>query len=153
MEYKTELDSLIETVIAEGASDLHLTARSHPIIRVSGALIPLVKKPAYAPDDVIGLLAQMISPEKKDAFLEMQEIDFSYQHKDKVRFRGNAFFQQGTVSIALRLIPKEIKTIAELNLPQILESFCQLEQGFFLVVGPEGLGKSTTLKAMIEGIK
>lgn len=152
MEYKTELESLIETLIQEGASDLHLSVHSHPIIRVSGNLIPLIKKTSYTPDDTIGLLSQMISPEKKDAFLETQEIDFSYQYKDKVRFRGNAFFQQGTVSVALRLIPKDIKTFEELNLPPILETFCQLQQGFFLAVGPVGQGKSTTLASMVERI-
>jgi len=104
----------------------------------------------YTPDDTLGLLSVMLSPERKKTFLETQEIDFSYPYKDKVRFRGNAFFQQGTVSIALRLIPRDIKTLAELNLPPILETFCQMQQGFFLVVGPVGQGKSTTLAAMIE---
>jgi len=152
MEYAGELKSLIETLIAEGASDLHLTANSHPIIRVSGALLPLMKREVYGPDDTIGLLTQMIGPEKKDRFFETQEIDFSYQYQDKVRFRGNAFFQQGSVSVALRLIPREIKTFEELNLPPVLETFCQLQQGFFLVVGPVGQGKSTTLASMVERI-
>ncbi len=152
MEYKAELESLIETLVAEGASDLHLSAHASPIIRVSGALIPLVKRAKYSPDDTVGLLSQMISADKKERFLEDQEIDFSYQYKDKVRFRGNAFFQQGTVSVALRLIPREIKSFDELNLPTILETFCQLQQGFFLVVGPVGQGKSTTLASMVERI-
>ena len=152
MEYKTELASLIETVVAEGASDLHLSVGSHPIIRVSGVLIPLLKRPNYVADDIVGLLSQMVPEEKKTLFFETQEIDFSYQYKDQVRFRGNAFFQQGSVSIALRLIPKTVKTFQELNLPPILETFCQLEQGFFLVVGPVGQGKSTTLASMVERI-
>lgn len=152
MEYKTELESLIETVIAEGASDLHITANSNPIIRVSGALIPLLKRAKYGPEDTMGLLSALIPAEKLKRFNEDQEVDFSYQYKDKVRFRGNAFFQQGTVSVALRLIPKEIKTLEELGLPPILETFCQLQQGFFLVVGPVGQGKSTTLASMVEKI-
>jgi twitching motility protein PilT len=85
-------------------------------------------------------------------FLKTKEIDFSYSYKDVARFRGNGFFQQGSVSFAFRLIPKRIKTLEELNLPPILETFTQKQQGFFLVVGPVGHGKSTTLASMIEKI-
>ncbi len=158
MEYKSELESLIQTVIAEGASDLHIVANSNPLIRVSGTLIPLLKRPKYSADDAMGLLTELVSPEKKNKFVTEQELDFSYPYRGSiantpgVRFRGNAFFQQGTTSIALRLIPKEIKSFEELKLPPALETFCQLEQGFFLVVGPVGQGKSTTLASMIERI-
>ena len=150
--YASELETLIETVINEGASDLHISSREHPIIRVSGALIPLLKHAQYTPEDTRGLLLAMVAKEKETLFESSQEIDFSYAYKDKVRFRGNAFVQQGSISIALRLIPKEIKTFAELNLPPILETFCQLQQGFFLTVGPVGQGKSTTLASMVEYI-
>ncbi|MFA5876939.1 MAG: PilT/PilU family type 4a pilus ATPase [Candidatus Paceibacterota bacterium] len=152
MEYKSELESLIDTVIAEGASDLHITANSNPIIRTSGTLIPLLKRVKYTPEDTLGILGALIPPEKLQSFKQDQEVDFSYQYKDQMRFRGNAFFQQGTVSIALRLIPREIKSLEELGLPPILETFCQLQQGFFLVVGPVGQGKSTTLASMVEKI-
>ena len=152
MDYKTTLNELIETIIAEGGSDLHLSVDSQPIIRVSGSLLPLVKYPKYTADDVKGFLEVLISPLQKEAFLSTQEADFSYQYKDQVRFRGNAFFERGDIAIALRVIPKEIRTFEELNLPPILETFTQLEQGFFLVVGPVGQGKSTTLASMIEKI-
>jgi twitching motility protein PilT len=152
MEYKSEAESLVESVISEGASDLHVTAGMNPIIRVSGNLIPLLKRPKYSAEDTMGLLTALLTSEKKKQFLDTQEVDFSYAYKDKARFRGNAFFQQGTVSIALRLIPKDIRTFEELNLPPILETFSQLQQGFFLVVGPVGQGKSTTLASMIERI-
>lgn len=152
MEYKSELENLIETMIKEGASDLHLMAKMNPIIRVSGNLIPLLKKSKYTAEDTMGILSAMLSSEKKKQFLETQEVDFSYSYKDKVRFRGNGFVQQGTVSVALRLIPNTIKTFEELSLPPVLETFCQLQQGFFLVVGPVGQGKSTTLAAMVERI-
>ncbi len=152
MEYKKELEELVETVIQEGASDLHLTANSNAIIRVSGSLIPLMKRQKYGPEDTMGLLSVLVSDDKKKLFIENQELDFSYAYKDKGRFRGNAYYAQGTVSIALRLIPKQIRTFTELNLPQILETFCQLQQGFFLVVGPVGQGKSTTLASMVERI-
>lgn len=152
MDYENELTSLIETVIAEGASDLHFTSNAHPIIRVSGGLIPLVKRAQYSKDDVVGFLEALVSPEQKQNFFDTQELDFSYQYKDQARFRGNAFFERGSISIALRMIPTEIKSFNELNLPPVIETFAQLEQGFFLVVGPVGQGKSTTLAALIENI-
>lgn len=152
LDYAQELKELIETVIVEGASDLHFSAKSKPIIRVSSNLIPLVKKTEYTGADTRGILEQLVPKDKLTHFDEVQEIDFSYAYKDKVRFRGNAFVQQGTISIALRLIPKEIKTFSELSLPPVLETFCQLQQGFFLVVGPVGQGKSTTLASMVERI-
>lgn len=152
MDHASELNAIIETAIAEGASDIHISSDAHPIIRVAGALIPLVKKNKIAASDVPGILEAMVSPEHKKQFFDTQELDFSYQYKDQVRFRGNAFFERGGVSIALRLIPREIKTFEELQLPTILETFTQLEQGFFLVVGPVGQGKSTTLASMLERI-
>lgn len=152
LDYAKELNDLIETVMAEGGSDLHFSAKSRPIIRVSGNLIPLVKKTEYTGEDTRGILTELVGKEKVTMFDETQEIDFSYAYKDKARFRGNAFVQQGTISIALRLIPKEIKTMTELNLPPVLETFTQLQQGFFLVVGPVGQGKSTTLASMVEKI-
>lgn len=152
MDYGNELTSLIETVIAEGASDLHFTSNSHPIIRVSGGLIPLVKRAQYTKEDVLGFLEALVSAEQKQNFFDTQELDFSYQYKDQARFRGNAFFERGSISIALRMIPTEIRPFDELNLPPVIETFSQLEQGFFLVVGPVGQGKSTTLAALIERI-
>lgn len=150
--YAAVLEQLIETVIAEGGSDLHFSVKSHPIIRVSGNLLPLLKRPELTAADTLGLLTELVGAVKVTEFDEVQEIDFSYAYKDAVRFRGNAFVQQGTISIALRLIPHEIKTFAELLLPPVLETFTQLQQGFFLVVGPVGQGKSTTLASMIEKI-
>ncbi|XKT74765.1 MAG: type IV pilus twitching motility protein PilT [Patescibacteria group bacterium UBA2163] len=152
MQYEQELTTLLETVITEGASDLHLTADSQPIIRVSGSLLPLVKHEKYSDETVRKFLEILVEPEKAQAFYDEQELDFSYQYKDQGRFRGNAFFERGNISIALRLIPREVKTFDELNLPPVLETFAQLQQGFFLVVGPVGQGKSTTLASMIEYI-
>ncbi len=152
MDYKKELVELIETVIAEGASDLHFTAGRQPTIRVSGSLLPLIKKQTLTPADTLGFLTELLRPEKKKEFLDTQEIDFSYAFKDKGRFRGNAFFQQGTIAVALRLIPRDIRPLSELNLPPILGEFTKREQGFFLLVGPVGQGKSTTLAALLEMI-
>lgn len=149
-DYKKELEELILTVIHEGASDLHLVTGRHPTIRVSGELIPLVKKTELTGDDTLGLIKELLEPEILKKFLEEKEMDFSFSFGKEARFRGNAFFQKGTVAVALRLIPQKVKTLKELNLPPILEVFTKRKQGFFLVVGPVGQGKSTTLAAMVE---
>lgn len=148
--YKKELEELINIVNKEAASDLHLSADNHPTIRVNGSLVPLLKRKELTKEDTLGFITELITPSQKEIFLSNQEIDFSYKHNNEIRFRGNGFFQQGAVGIALRLIPKEIKSLEELNLPPILETFAQKKQGFFLVVGPVGQGKTTTLASMIE---
>src|SRR5690606_36068153 len=148
--YKKELEELILIVTKEGASDLHITAGAQPTIRVSGDLIPLVNRPRLTADDTIGILTEILNEDNRRLFFERKEIDFSYSPDGNVRFRGNAFFQRGLVGIALRLIPKEINTLEELNLPPKLKEFANREQGFFLVVGPVGHGKSTTLASLVE---
>lgn len=149
MEYKKEIEQLVSTVIEQGASDLHLAEGRTPFVRVSGVLIPLIKNPVLTKNDMKGFLAEFLN-ERNAAELESEkETDFSYSLTD-VRFRGNAYYRQGAVSIALRLIPKSIRTLSELNLPPILETFTRKQQGFFLCVGPIGQGKSTTLAALVE---
>lgn len=152
MNYKDELNDLINIVLQEGASDLHLTADLHPTIRVSGSLIPLIKKPVYTADDVAGLTFELLGDPNKKSFIENKDIDFSFSSKDGIRFRGNAFYQRGVVGCALRVIQTKIKTFEELGLPEILKDFARRKQGFFLVVGPVGQGKSTTLAAMVDFI-
>ena len=150
VDYKRELKDLIDIVVGENASDLHLATNSHPVVRVSGALIPLLKKPILTNADVDGFARVLMSAQKYDSYIKNFEVDFSYANADGIRFRGNGFFQTGTQAIALRLIPNAIRTLEELALPGILESFTQRPQGFFLCVGPVGQGKSTTLAALIE---
>src|SRR3989339_2154237 len=149
-EYRKELEDLVLTVIHEGASDLHLVVGRHPTIRVAGELVPLVKKPPLQPEDTLGLMKELLDDQSYKMFIETKEMDFSFSFGKEARFRGNGFFQKGTVACALRLIPKKVKTLQELGLPPILESFTRKKQGFFLVVGPVGQGKSTTLASMIN---
>jgi len=144
------LEDLIIRVINQGASDLHIGEGRQPIVRVNGDLIPISEYPVLTKDQAKGFLYQLISPEYQKEFETKQELDFSFQYKENDRFRGNAFIQQGRIGFVMRLIPKQIKTISELNLPPVLEDFVRRKQGFFLVVGPVGQGKSTTLAAMIE---
>lgn len=151
-DYKKEIEELALLVSREGASDLHLTASQHPTIRVAGDLIPIVKKPALTAEDTMGIVMEILSDANRELFLKHREIDFSYSLSAGLRFRCNAFYQRGFVGAAFRLIPTKIKTFAELNLPERLIDFARHEQGFFLVVGPVGQGKSTTLAAMIQMI-
>ncbi len=150
MNHKQELAELIDTIVKEGGSDLHISDGRHPSVRVAGELIPLVKRDVLSKDDTISILSLLLNEEKQKIFLEKKEIDFAYSVEDATRFRGSAYLQQGAVSIVLRLIPQSVQSLAELGLPPILEDFTRRKQGFFLVVGPVGQGKSTTLASMIE---
>lgn len=151
IDYKKEIEELITTVVHEGGSDIHISAGRPPAVRVSGELITLSRRPALSKDDALGILKEFLSEDKYKSFLKDQEVDFAFSFKDIARLRGNAFYHSGVISIALRLIPK-IKDIKELNLPQIIQDFAGKKQGFFLVVGPVGQGKSTTLAAMVNMI-
>ncbi|MFT5037266.1 MAG: twitching motility protein PilT [Candidatus Azotimanducaceae bacterium] len=150
VDYKRELRDLIDVVTSEKGSDIHLSVGAHPMVRVAGSLIPLVKKPVLSQADVSGFAQTLMTKAQYEEFEVTHEMDFSYSHKDGIRFRGNGFFQSANMSIALRNIPNTIRTFTELNLPPILESFVMRPQGFFLCVGPVGQGKSTTLAAMVE---
>ena len=150
IDYKKELSDIVDVVISESGSDIHFSVGSHPIVRVSGSLIPLVKKPVLTSDDVNGFMKELTNDLQREQFSKLQELDFSYAHKDEVRFRCNAYIQKGTPALAMRMIPNEIRTLQELKLPPILETFAQRPQGFFLCVGPVGQGKSTTLAAIVQ---
>ncbi|PCI29723.1 type IV pili twitching motility protein PilT [Candidatus Wolfebacteria bacterium] len=151
-EYQKKLDALFAVVLSENASDLHISEGKPPMIRVTGFLVPLVKYPPITKEDAMGLLSVLITKEEQEKLKVRRDVDFSYTYQEKARFRGNAFYQQEMISIALRHIPKHVRTLAELNLPSILEELAARQQGFFLVVGPVGHGKTTTLAAMIEVI-
>lgn len=138
----------LEALIANNGSDLHLSSGSVPLIRVSGELLPLTNFQAPSNDEVMGLIREMLGEKNFQTFLNEQERDFAYSHEGN-RLRCNAFVHQGNYAIAIRLVP-QAKTLNELSLPKVLENFALARQGFFLIVGPVGQGKTTTLTAMIE---
>lgn len=150
--YKEQLKDLLELTLREQASDLHISVGHPPTIRITGRLIPLIKMKKISAGDSEGLASAFLTPEQYQRLLKEKEIDFSYNFEDRARFRINTFFQKGAISIALRLIPKKIRTIEELNLPPVLHRFTQPSQGFILVTGPSSHGKSTTLAALIDEI-
>ena len=146
------LKKILETAIKEQASDVHFSPGQPPILRIFGNLFPLVKEKIITPEDSKNLAFLMMDEHQKERFLKEKDLDFSYDFEGKARFRVNAFFQMGKVSIAMRLIPSKIRNIEELNLPPILHQFTKAQQGFVLVCGPASHGKSTTLAALIDEI-
>ncbi|HLN18965.1 MAG TPA: PilT/PilU family type 4a pilus ATPase [Patescibacteria group bacterium] len=146
------IKNLLRMVAQEGASDLHLVVARYPTFRVDGKLIPFKEDAVMTPADTKAISEVIMGEEAKAKFLNEGQMDFSYNFEDKARFRVNAFFQQGYISIAFRLIPKEIRTLSELNMPEGLYEFSKFSQGLLLIVGPVGHGKSTTLAALINDI-
>ncbi len=146
-----ELEDLFLNTLKLNASDLHLSVGYKPIVRIDGALLTLDEFSILTPEHAEDLAYQLLG-ERKETFIEKKEIDFSYGFKDKARFRVNIFFEKGFISSALRLIPSRIKTIEELNLPMVLHRISKLKQGFVLLTGPSGHGKSTTLASIIDEI-
>lgn len=146
-----ELEDLMLNALKLNASDLHLNTGYKPILRIDGALMQLEEFSILTKEHSADLAFALLG-ERKDAFLERKEIDFSYNFRDKARFRINVFFEKGFIGSALRLIPSKIKTIEELNLPAVIHKIAKLKQGFVLVTGPSGHGKSTTLASIIDEI-
>ncbi len=147
-----QIDDLLLTVLRENASDLHLAVGRRPTIRVAGSLIELTKHPLLTPAVVQDLAFSVLSKEQQERFLAERELDLSYAFEDKARFRVNVFLQKGFIGAALRFIPTTIRGFPELNLPPILAEFCDRQQGFLLIVGPTGHGKTTTLAAVVDFI-
>jgi len=148
------LNNLIKSVSNEGASDLHLSEGRKPIIRIAGFLSPLIQQKVLS-REIMEKIVQLLVPKRRiEIFNKKHEVDFAYSHKgsdeNPKRFRGNVFVRQRKISMALRYIHDRIRTIDELNLPPSIEFFAKRKQGFFLVVGPTGHGKTTTLVALID---
>jgi twitching motility protein PilT len=146
-----DLDTLIELVIKEGASDLHLSEDRIPFIRISSQLVPLSKYQKSSRALMENIVNKTLSDLKKNIFKLQQSADFAYSYKGE-RFRAHVFLEQQKICVTLRHISKKIPSIADLNLPESLINFSRLKAGFFLVVGPTGHGKSTTLASLVETI-
>jgi len=151
------LAELLEKTVTTNASDLHLIAGIAPNIRVDGRLIPLSAYPPLSNEEIQNLVFSILTPEQKELFLTNRSLDFSYgygggDYGEKGRFRINLYFQRNTVAAAFRLLPPKVKTIEELRLPPIAHNFAKIKQGFVLVTGPTGHGKSTTLASIVNEI-
>jgi len=147
---RQDLERTLALALEEGASDLHLSVGRYPTLRIDGVLVPLSKEEMVTPERSEQFANALLTIDQQQRFLQEKDIDFSYDFKGKARFRVNIFRQRGFIGSALRLIPSRIRTIEELKLPKILRGFTKRMQGFLLVVGPAGHGKSTTLAALIN---
>lgn len=146
------IKNLLRLTAQQGASDLHITVARYPTLRIDGKLIPITQEEMLTPTAIADMCDVILLEDKKKILMEDGQIDFSYNFEDKVRFRVNAFIQQGYISLAFRLISKEIKPLEELNMPESFYDFTEVPQGLILFVGPTGHGKSTTLAALINHI-
>lgn len=150
------LNRLLGSVIQLNASDLHLGVGLHPSLRIDGSLQPVKMAPKLSEADVERLVREVLSSDQWVRLHENRELDFSFSVKTgsgkSARFRGNCYFTLGTLAMALRMINASILLPSELHLPKALEEVCRQRRGLFLVTGPTGHGKSTTLAAMIQQI-
>lgn len=146
---KQKFEDLLSLVIKENASDLHIAVGRHPTLRIDGALTPLVNEEIMTAESAQDFVFSMIDDKRREQFMQDRESDFSYNFRDRARFRVNIFFQRGFMGAALRLIPAKIRTLEELIMPPVLTELIK-QQGFLLIVGPTGHGKSTTLAALID---
>ena len=145
------LDDLLRQMKQQGASDLHLTSGSAPYMRIHGDMVKLNYK-TVTPETCQGLIFEILNDKQKELFNEEWDLDLSYPLAGVGRFRVNVFMQRNGISSVFRLIPEEIKTIRELDLPEQLAQLIDISEGLVLVTGPTGSGKSTTLAALIHTI-
>jgi len=145
------IQDFLQLMLEAGASDLHITQESPPLIRVHGTLRPLSYPPLTA-TDTRTLCYSLLTESQKKKFEEDSELDFSFAAKGVSRFRGNLFLQKGAVAGAFRTIPFEIPPLEKLGLPNVVMEMAALPRGLVLVTGPTGSGKSTTLAAIIDRI-
>ncbi len=146
------LVQMMELIIAQSGSDLHLVVGHPPSVRINGQLLAIQGEKPLSPDQTNDMLLQILNEDQVKTFEAEKEIDLSYQYQDKGRFRVNAYTQKGTIAISMRLIPLRIKTIDELSLPSICHDITNMHAGLVLVTGPTGTGKSSTLAAIIQEI-
>lgn len=146
-----QLTNLLEAMIEHGAGDLHLQAGSPPMVRLGGRLQAL-DQPPLTDDQIREFVRQMVDEDAQVHLEEQRSIDFSFEMPNRARFRVNAFYERGRLSMALRLIPIEIPAFEDLNLPSAIIEIAQSPRGLILITGTTGSGKSTTLAAMIDYI-
>ena len=147
-----DIKQLLQLTIDQKASDLHIMTGVPPTLRIDGVLKPVTNTPVLTPDVISQLLKGVLAADQVERLSVNKEIDFSLSYSNLSRFRVNAYTQRGSLAAAFRRIPLEIPSIDNLNLPQVLHSFTTLRQGFVLVTGPTGHGKSTTLAAILNEI-
>ena len=146
------IQQLLDLTVQRNASDLHLSVGFPPTLRIHGDLIPVSGESSTTPEQIESLITPLISAQQRNIYQQGLEIDFSFEIEGKARFRANIYRQKGFPSVALRLIPYKIPLLESLGLPASVVKLTNLKQGFILVTGPTGHGKSTTLASMVNKI-
>jgi twitching motility protein PilT len=142
--------AVLSKMVEVQASDVHLTAGFPPAIRVRGRISPMDEHATLSAADTREIVYSILNDAQRKRFENNLQLDFAYSIPGVARFRVNCFFQRGAVSAAIRLIPQNIRSLGELNLPSVLEEFCRKPRGFVLMTGPTGSGKSTSLASMVD---
>jgi twitching motility protein PilT len=147
-----KINDLLRIATSHSASDLHLKVGAFPVMRIGGELHPIADAPRLKPEDTLDMAFAIMSNRQKQRFKEISEVDIAYGVSGLGRFRANIFQQRGTVSIVLRVIPDQQRSVADLGLPPVIEKIAEERRGLILVTGATGSGKSTTLASMIDCI-
>ncbi|MFC1635885.1 type IV pilus twitching motility protein PilT [Planctomycetota bacterium] len=145
------MDRLLQACVSQGASDIHLTTGRPPVLRIDGHLRSLETK-VLEPDDTAALMRSITPDKNQQELSEEGGTDFGFAFGDQGRFRVSVFRQKGNLALVLRLIPSKMLTFEEIGLPKICQALCRRPRGLFLVTGPTGCGKTTTLATMINYI-
>src|SRR3954471_14000572 len=148
---KYNLQQLLRAMVEKGASDMHITAGSPPVLRIDGSVVPL-KLPPLSKADSKQLCYEMLSDEQRVAFEAKNELDLSFPLRNVSRYRADIYVQRGAVAGAFRQIPFKILSFEELGLPPVASEIANKPRGLVLVTGPTGSGKSTTLASIIDKI-
>lgn len=146
------IQQLLELTIQRNASDLHLSVGFLPTLRIHGELYPVSGAQAITPEEIESAVQVILSKIQHNIFVENLELDFSLELPNKGRFRVNLFRQKGHPALSFRLIPNMIPQLQDLGFPKVVEKIPDLKQGFVLVTGPTGHGKSTTLASFVNQI-
>ncbi len=152
MQQEPKIELLLEEVVKRKASDLHLQTGLQPMLRIDGSLVAIAGTEQLSEEAVERLVFTILDEDQKQILLRDKEFDFSFAFGDLGRFRVNAFHERGNLAAAMRLIPKEIRPVEELGLPNVINKFTEYPRGLVLITGPTGSGKSTTLAALIGKI-
>ena len=152
MNQELRIEILLEEIVRKNASDLHLQVGLPPMMRLDGGLIPFSNYSNLNAEQVEKLVFAILDEDQQRILLKDKEFDFSFAFGDLGRFRVNAFHERGNLAASLRLIPNDIKTVTELGMPPVIQTFADYPRGLVLVTGPTGSGKSTTLAALVDKI-
>ena len=146
-----EIKQLLDQMVEQGASDLHLQVNQAPTFRLQGSLQP-IDGPKLTPDDTAALFQAIASVHQQEEFEKKNGADFAFSHNDKARLRASILRSKGNIGIVLRQIPNDILSLEKIGLPDSIKDLISRPRGLFLVTGPTGSGKSTTLASMVDWI-